>query len=293
MKKIFTSITTLLLAVVCLQSFAQSSGCEYDLQVSESVCFGAEFTFPDGTISTNVISQVVHTSNLQTVVSACDSIITTTVNPYPYNFTSVTTYDNCAGDVYTFPDGTVVTLEGHTEHTSTIQSLVTGCDSIIETILNTSDINLGVSVSGNTLTSQQNNAGFQWVDCDNAYATINGAGDQSFAAPTGNFAVIIYKGGCVDTSECQQVMTVGISDLDDSEALVYPNPTKGEFKVNLGKIYDRLTATITNVMGQQLSSNVYRNVSIVDMQVQEVDGIYFIELRSENGLNATYRIVKQ
>ena len=63
--------------------------------------------------------------------------------------------------------------------------------------------------------------------------------------------------------------------------------------MNLGKIYDRLTATITNVMGQQLSSNVYRNVSIVDMQVQEVDGIYFIELRSENGLNATYRIVKQ
>jgi hypothetical protein len=293
MKKTFTAITTLLLAIVGFQSYAQSSGCEYYLQVSESVCFGAEFIFPDGTVQTNIISQVVHESNLLTVVNSCDSIITTTVNPYPFNFRSETISNICRGDVYTFADGTVMTIEAHTEYTSTIQSLATGCDSIVETIINTTDINLGVSVSENTLTSVQNNAGHQWVDCDNGFAHINGAGTQSFVAPEGNFAVIIYKGSCTDTSDCHQVTTVGLNDLNRSAASIYPNPSTGNLKVNLGETYDQLTVTITNVMGQQLSSKVYENVNMIDMQLVEATGIYFIELQSLNGLNATYRIVKQ
>lgn len=296
MRKTVSIILVALLAFLHTQSKAQIfGGCSYDLQVSESVCYGDNFTFPDGFVRANIISQVTHTSNLLTVVNACDSIITTTIDPYPYNFRSETIVNICGGDVYTFPDGTVMTIEFHTEHTSILQAVNTGCDSIIETILNTTDIDNSVSVSGHMITANQQNAGLQWVDCNNGYSYINGQSGQSYIAPQGSFAVIIFKGSCIDTSACQQIMTVGIDNLQDKDhnVTLFPNPTNGVLKVNLGETYDQLAVILRNVMGQQLYLKSYENVSMIDMNLFEVGGIYFLELRSESGLNATYKILKQ
>jgi len=43
-----------------------------------SICYGSEYTFPDGTLLDNITSKIVHTSNLQSVFG-CDSIIETTI----------------------------------------------------------------------------------------------------------------------------------------------------------------------------------------------------------------------
>lgn len=53
---------------------------KYIFTVSESVCFGEDFTFPDGTIASDITSTVQHTSNF-TTQDGCDSIVETTVNP--------------------------------------------------------------------------------------------------------------------------------------------------------------------------------------------------------------------
>jgi hypothetical protein len=51
----------------------------YNLTETVEINSGESFTFPDGTSQTNITTQVVYTSNLQTVFG-CDSIIETTVN---------------------------------------------------------------------------------------------------------------------------------------------------------------------------------------------------------------------
>jgi len=51
----------------------------YNLDETVEVCYGADFTFPDGLTQTGITSGIIHVSNL-TSVELCDSIITTTVN---------------------------------------------------------------------------------------------------------------------------------------------------------------------------------------------------------------------
>lgn len=46
----------------------------YNISETSTVCFGGSYTFPDGKIQSNITSQTVYTSNMQTD-SGCDSII--------------------------------------------------------------------------------------------------------------------------------------------------------------------------------------------------------------------------
>jgi hypothetical protein len=264
----------------------------YDLTESVSVCNGQDYTFPDGTVQT-ITTQVVHTSHLQTVVTQCDSIIETTVSVLPtYNRTK-SFFDICTGIDYTFPDGTVQTILAHTEHTSNLQTAGFQCDSIILTILNTTDIDASVSLSGNVITANQTNAGYQWVDCNNGFAPVSGGGNQSYVAPDGNFAVIIYKGGCTDTSACQQIGTVGLDDLNRNNVSIYPNPSSGMFTVNLGSTNREVNYTIRNAIGQRIQSQTFYNVSSFNTYIVAAVGFYYLDIQGSDGLNITYRMIKE
>jgi len=108
-------------------------GSGYATSASDNVCEGESYTFPDGTVETNITAQVVHVSNLVSI-DQCDSIVTTTVDVAPaYYLAEPVTV--CAGESYTFPDGTTQTISGTTVYTSSLQTTV-GCDSIIETTVN-------------------------------------------------------------------------------------------------------------------------------------------------------------
>jgi hypothetical protein len=73
----------------------------YNLSETVSVCNGVSYTFPDGTTQNNITAQVIHVSNLVTNITACDSVITTTVNiSSSYNLTE--TVAVCNGGSYTF-----------------------------------------------------------------------------------------------------------------------------------------------------------------------------------------------
>lgn len=264
----------------------------YNLTETVAVCRATSYTFPDG--YTQVItSQVVHTSNLLTVVTQCDSIIETTVNVLPTYFQEQSFFDICPGVDYTFPDGSVQTILAHTEYESHFQAVGTLCDSTILTVLNTTDISTGTSVSGNVITAQQGNAGYQWVDCDNGFAHINGQNNQSYSAPFGNFAVIIYKGSCTDTSACVQIGTVGITDAATSFDYVYPNPGSGLFTVNLANTLSELNLTIRTLTGQQVQAKTLRNINQFTVELHGAAGIYFMELQSPEGLHTVYRLVKE
>jgi len=99
--------------------------------VSDSVCSGSSYIFPDGTLLDNIVSTSIYTSHF-TAADGSDSAIVTTVSAMPvYNIAVSATV--CSGDSYTFPDGTYMdaisaslTQVSHL-HTST------GCDSLIVT----------------------------------------------------------------------------------------------------------------------------------------------------------------
>jgi hypothetical protein len=87
-----------------------------------------------------------------------------------------------------------------------------------------SGIDNDVTQTGATLTADMNNAAYQWLDCDNNYAIIPGATNQSYTATTvGHYAVkITYSNLCeaieVDTSSCHLVAIADINELTPTSA---------------------------------------------------------------------------
>lgn len=89
-----------------------------------------------------------------------------------------------------------------------------------------------VTLSSGVLSVNQQNATYQWLDCDNNYITISGASQNTFSPiVSGNYAVQISFNNCVDTSACTfvQVGSSGIQDNFLQTDKMYPNPNNGSF----------------------------------------------------------------
>jgi hypothetical protein len=86
------------------------------------------------------------------------------------------------------------------------------------------NIDISVTQTTSTLTANQNGASYQWINCSTMTA-INGQTQQNFTPTlTGNYAVQITIGSCVDTSACVPMTVVGINEETASQIELYPNP---------------------------------------------------------------------
>ena len=97
--------------------------------VTETVCYGASFTTPEGTTLSSAIGI---TSVVETLDAAngCDSLVTYSLNELSLIEESVA-ITVCVGEDYTTPEGTLIqTTNGTGTHTETL-SAVSGCDSIV------------------------------------------------------------------------------------------------------------------------------------------------------------------
>ncbi len=152
----------------------------YNVQDSAWVCSGGSYTFPDGSTQTNITSQVIYTSNLQTL-AGCDSVIVSTVDVLPsYNLTQSASV--CSGGSYLYPDSTLDTnITVQVVHTSTLQTLE-GCDSIIVTT---------VEVAPNYFTLAQDS-----VCSGGSYTFPDGSVQNNITSPTTHVSNFQSIAGC-------------------------------------------------------------------------------------------------
>ncbi len=94
-----------------------------------------------------------------------------------------------------------------------------------------------VSINGNTLTADATGATYQWLNCDYGNAIIPSETNQTFTATAnGNYAVIITKNGCIDTSNCYHIMSTNYNlEQKDITNQIFPNPSSGVIIINMGK----------------------------------------------------------
>ncbi|MEI8047280.1 MAG: YCF48-related protein [Bacteroidota bacterium] len=139
-------------------------------------------------------------------------------------------------------------------------------------------IDTSVSVSGLTLFSNAYGASYQWIDC-NGNTPISGAINQSFTVTAnGNYAVIVTKNSCSDTSACYSITTVGIfGNKSAPTVFFYPNPSKGKFTMS-GDIEKITSIEIYNVFGEEIYSILNCKQKITnEMDLSEFSkGIYFV-----------------
>ncbi|MEX2484614.1 MAG: T9SS type A sorting domain-containing protein, partial [Brumimicrobium sp.] len=215
--------------------------------------------------------------------SGCDSIVTIDLE---FNTVTTTTDEVTACETYTWIDGTTYTQNNNTAtHTLTSSN---GCDSIINldlTIESTLDLNVTTVVNSNdmiVLIADQDNASYQWLDCDDNYAVIPGENNQTFdPSVNGNYAVSVSTISCADTSNCVDVTTVSTEKEELVDIKVFPNPSKGKFTVS-GYTDNNGSIEVIDAMGRNIKSlNITSTSTDVNLQDNQ-KGIYFFKVIQNN-----------
>ena len=245
--------------------------------MTEVAC--GSYTAPDATTYTSSGMYSVVIPN----IAGCDSVISLdlTVNQPSASTMSVT---GCGS--YTAPDGAVYTTSGM--ETAIIPN-AGGCDSTISISLTI--VNLDATVTDNTptLTANATAVAYQWVNC--VGDTLIGETGQSYmVTANGDYAVIVSGSGCVDTSDCINVIALGIAEAATGSTSIFPNPASAGFTVQTATIaslivvYDVLGKTIAEVQPAG-------NTTVIGMEGQK-DGVYFVKISSAAGTE-TRRLIKQ
>lgn len=201
----------------------------------------------------------------------------------------------CYGDDYTFPDGNTVTnLQADTVYTSALQTVVGMCDSVHVTTVHVNQLNNGVTQNGLTLTASDTAAQYQWLDCDNGFSPIPGAGNQNFVVTSnGNYAVEVTLNGCADTSVCIAIADVGILSPELGNLIIYPNPTTGIVHLDLTNVSFQSTILIRDLTGRVIHEIHPEMAGIIQLEMGGEEGVYLIEVWTENGLMGQQLVVKQ
>ncbi len=146
-----------------------------------------------------------------------------------------------------------------------------------------------------TLTSNQNGATYQWLNCDNGYDPIMGETNQVFDASfhgNGNYAVEVNLGVCIDTSDCYFVLVEGVDEVINIVFNIYPNPTNGIFTVDLGNSNTLIHYKMLSVEGRMVEQGkTTENKIMLDLS-NESQGVYFLQVQDGN-FSKVYKILKQ
>lgn len=151
-----------------------------------------------------------------------------------------------------------------------------------------------VSTNGAQLTANQVSATYQWLNCA-TNTPIAGATNQSYTATaTGQYAVVVTKSGCSDTSACVSVSvsSAGIDDLNGIQVNLFPNPVNEILTVDFGQLLQLDAVYVTDALGR-----IVQEVNAVEASSLQLDlsnestGFYFLHLKLDQQ-NKTFRLIK-
>jgi hypothetical protein len=87
--------------------------------------------------------------------------------------------------------------------------------------------------------------------------------------------------------------TASVNNLVLGNALtVYPNPTSGNFSIDLGETYNATTITITDLNGKLIQSKTYSESQLLNLKLEEPAGVYLLIIETRDK-KAVIRLVKE
>lgn len=173
-----------------------------------------------------------------------------------------------------------------------------GCDSVLTIQLTLNQLDTTVSINDSTLyASTAQNVSYQWLDCNNGFASIQGETQATFTpATSGSYAVEVSQGHCKDSSACHQIVIVGLSSkkYNANQIKFYPNPSNGLFKADLPNNYRGATYRVFNLEGKEVLSGKVGSNKAFRLRFSNSAGIYLIKFESKTeGLLSTHKLIKQ
>lgn len=245
------------------------------LTLMDTITCDGNSVFLEGAFQT--IAGIYH--DTLTSITGCDSVI-----EWNLSFTSgdfITLNETiCAGDSL-FLEGGWQLLDG--VYTDVYTSVLTGCDSTVETTLTVLTVDVGATQSGFQLSADNAGQTYQWLDCGNGMTEVLGATGINFTpVADGDYAVEILENGCVDTSACFTISGIGFDQLNTVAIKIVPNPFTDFVQI----YFEGETALIeiTDMKGAvQFSGSALVSPFVSDLSEMN-NGYYIITVISNNEL---------
>ena len=145
---------------------------------------------------------------------------------------------------------------------------------------------------GNFLMAQQNDATYQWLQCDDNYKSILNATDANFIPEhSGTYAVQITLDNCRDTSGCYEMNIASvISNTLGSGLRLFPNPTAGFVKIILPEAYNNTDVELTDQNGKVILKERYSKTKEISLYIDEPAGLYFLTVRNNRNDKSVIKI---
>jgi len=238
-----------------------------------TMCEDEFVTLPDGS---EVNTAGVYDVTLQSVITGCDSTITTTVIVNPLLF-SEQEFTICEDEFVTLPDGSEVNTAG--VYDVTLQSVITGCDSTITTTVLVNPL----------LLSEQ-----EFAICQNEFVTLP---DGSQVNEAGNYNVTLQSlvTGCDSTITTSVIVNPPLFSeqeftICEDEFVTLPDGsdvnTAGSYEVTLQSAVTGCDSTITT------NVNVVNLIAVSNLtEVCEPSGAFYsISFEISGGDNNSYEV---
>ena len=244
--------------------------------IIETVC-NPPYIGPSGTPYT---SSGTYLDQTLSSVNGCDSLVYLNLTIGSGNMQTIAV---SACDEWTSPSGMTFTTTSGTFTETFVGS--TGCDSIITyNIAINTVLDQAAFVSALTVEAAETGATYQWVDCNNNFAPIQGATNKTFVATVnGDYACIVSKNGCTEMTNCVRLGSLGIDDENANAFDIYPNPSNGAFSIELTELSSATTVSITNATGQLVFTSTLNDTK-TDISLENIEaGVYFVSIENESG----------
>ena len=241
------------------------------------------YTMPNGTVVTTAGTyyDTVGTS------TSCDTLASYVITFAPAVIKNTVTDSGCI--TYTTSMGTVITASGTYYDTLPTSS---ACDTTIQYNITISGaVDDSVFRVGNRITSWDTWADHQWIRCDSSNLPIPGETNRFINVTTpGDYAVIVTRGTCVDTSDCVNFNPASLKENERANFSVFPNPANELLFIKSNFSLVATNATIVSINGKIIFETTLNSNSIDISRLPS--GIFFLELNS-NSVSRIVKFVKQ
>lgn len=237
------------------------------------------------TVGSNTYTATGVYTDVLTATNSCDSTVTTNLT-VAAAIASTQTLSECDGFSITVGTNTYTNTGIYTD----VLTAANTCDSTVTTDLTVAAaIDINTTTAGLVITADATSATYQWIDCNNNNAYITGETGQSYTVTaSGDYAVEITVGNCVDTSACVNMTTVGI-DMNNvnNGVAIFPNPTSNSTTVTISNNSEIASIYVIDLTGKIVLKKMSSNNTIeLDLSSFE-KGIYFIKIIAGENTSST------
>lgn len=219
----------------------------------------ATLTILDNPLVEPVPEDLISESAIQTCLG--DSVVLSAVD---MNFEYFQFHWSTEGEDFSDDTEVVVNPEASTEYVFSLQDVCGNpySDTVSVTVV---DIESAVISDSTSLMAVEEGADYQWLDCQEGMAEIEGETGQTFTpSASGEYAVSINLEGCEVNSDCVPFTTIGVFENTlASKIIAYPNPAEDDihFQLNgrslIGKKYQIVSSSGKTVLSGEIKSSEF------------------------------------